>query len=80
MEVYIIDMVVKSLRSEDHLKNLEKAFRIVHAHKNDAQPSQVYIGILAGKFPSFIIIRRGNEICLNQIKALRDMPMPNDRP
>lgn len=76
MEVYIKDMVVKSLRSEDHPKHLEKAFRILHEHKMMPNPVNCMFGIPAGKFFGFIITQRGIEMRLNQFEALRDMPSP----
>lgn len=44
MEIYIDGMVVKSLKSEDHLK-----------HKMVLNPAKCTFGIFAGKFLSFII-------------------------
>lgn len=73
IEVYVDDMVVKSLMSEVHL---EKAFRILCKHRMMLYPAKCTFGILMNKFLDSIITQRGIEECLDQIKALRDMPSP----
>ncbi|CCF85946.1 putative RNA-directed DNA polymerase [Nitrolancea hollandica Lb] len=43
MEVYIDDMLVKSLKKEDHVKHLEECFDILNKYRNEAEPGKVHI-------------------------------------
>ncbi|XP_021985736.1 uncharacterized protein LOC110881907 [Helianthus annuus] len=49
MEVYIDDMVVKSKRAEDYLRDLEEAFDILDKFNMKLNPSKCHFGIKAGE-------------------------------
>ena len=51
MEVYIDDMMVKSKKVEDHLKDLEEAFNILDEYNMKLDPSKCHFGMRSDKFP-----------------------------
>ena len=70
MEVYIDDMVVKSKKAEDHLRDLEEAFDILDNYNMKLNPSKCHFGVKAGKFLGYMVTKRGIEASPEQIKAL----------
>ncbi|MFS7992507.1 putative nucleotidyltransferase, Ribonuclease H [Helianthus anomalus] len=70
MEVYIDDMVVKSRKTEDHLKDLEEAFNILDKYNMELNPSKCHFGVKAGKFLGYMVTKRGIEASPEQIKAI----------
>uniref|UniRef100_A0A2N9ILK1 Integrase catalytic domain-containing protein n=1 Tax=Fagus sylvatica TaxID=28930 RepID=A0A2N9ILK1_FAGSY len=76
VEVYIDDMLVKSVRKEDHLSNLKEAFEILRRDKLRLNVSKCLFGISSGKFLGHIISDRGIEANLDQISASADKCRP----
>lgn len=54
MKVYINDMVVKSLKNEDHLRHLEKTSQIPRQHKMMLNLAKCTFEIPPGKFLGYI--------------------------
>ena len=57
MEVYIDDILVKSLKAADHIAHLEEAFGILRKHRVMLNPSQCIFGISSGKFLGFLVTK-----------------------
>ena len=76
MEVYIDDMLVKSLKAVDHIAHLEEAFGFLQKHRIMLNPSKCIFGVSSGKFLGFLVIKRGIEANLDQIQALLVMSSP----
>ncbi|KAK8921231.1 hypothetical protein KSP39_PZI020106 [Platanthera zijinensis] len=76
MEVYVDDMLVKSIRRDDHLKDLVKCLRILRQYGMRLNPSKCAFGITSGKFLGFMVTQRGIEANLEKIKALEEMSPP----
>ena len=55
MEVYIDDMLVKSLRAEDHLAHLQKTFEILRKYNMKLNPEKCAFGVGWGKFLGFMV-------------------------
>ena len=66
MEVYIDDMVVKSKKAEDHLRDLKEAFRILDEYNMKLNPAKCHFGVRAGKFLGYMVTKRGIEASLNK--------------
>ena len=77
MEVYIDDMLVKSITAEFHIAHLSEAFQILREYNMKMNPSKCAFGVSAGKFLGFIVNNRGIEANLDKIKAMLDMPLPS---
>ncbi|OAO96594.1 hypothetical protein AXX17_AT4G08320 [Arabidopsis thaliana] len=50
MEVYIDDMLVKSLKKEDHVKHLEECFEILNQYQMKLNPAKCTFGVPSGEF------------------------------
>lgn len=74
MEVYIDDMLVKSLQAEDHIAHLADCFAIVKQHNMHLNPSKWSFGVSSEKFLGHIITKRGIEANPDQIRVIMNMP------
>ncbi|KAL5560380.1 hypothetical protein UlMin_036591 [Ulmus minor] len=61
MEVYVDDMLVKSLKTEEHIQNLKETFEILRRYKIKLNPSKCAFGVSSGKFLGFMVNHRGIE-------------------
>ena len=55
VQVYIDDMLVKSRREEDHLKDLEETFITLCSYNMKHNPSKCAFRVMAGKFLGFMV-------------------------
>ena len=78
VEVYIDDMLVKSLDEEKHLDNLRETFDTLRRHQMKLNPSKCAFGVSSGKFLGFMISQRGIEANTNKIQAILDMEPPKN--
>ena len=78
MEVYIDDMLVKSIKDELHITHLDEAFQVLKSYNMKLNPSKCSFGVSAGKFLGFIVNKQGIEANLDKIKAVLDMLTPSN--
>ncbi|XP_017256033.2 uncharacterized protein LOC135147082 [Daucus carota subsp. sativus] len=78
MEVYIDDMVVKSLNAEDHVRHLEEVFDVLRQYNMKLNPSKCNFAVSSGKFLGHMVTRRGIEASPEQIKAIHDLTSPSN--
>ncbi|KAL5579243.1 hypothetical protein UlMin_011685 [Ulmus minor] len=82
MEVYVDDMLVKSLKTEEHIQNLTEIFEILRRYKMKLNPSKCAFGVSSGKFLGFMrltgriaalnrFISRATDRCKPFFQALR---------
>ena len=50
IEVYIDDMLVKSLRENDHVEHLEEYFKVLNKYQMKLNPTKCSFGASSGKF------------------------------
>ena len=55
MEVYIDDMLVKSVKAEHHITHLAEAFQVLKSYNMKLNPAKCAFGVFAGKFFGFIV-------------------------
>ncbi|XP_058203092.1 uncharacterized protein LOC131317571 [Rhododendron vialii] len=77
MEAYIDDMVVKSLKAENHLSHLAEVFAILKKHKLRLNADKCAFGVSSGKFLGYLVTRRGIEADPNQILAIQQLKPPS---
>jgi len=58
MEVYIDDMLVKSLRAEDHLEHLQETFNILKKYNMKLNPEKCAFGVGSEIFLGFMVLSR----------------------
>jgi hypothetical protein len=78
VEVYIDDMLVKSLHEEDHITDLLQVFNILRESRLRLNASKCTFGVSSGKFLGHVVSRRGIEPNPDQIAALVDSAEPRN--
>ena len=78
MEVYIDDMLVKSVKAEHHVDHLAESFQVLKDYKMKLNPTKCAFGVSAGKFLGFIVNSRGIEVNQDKIKSVLDMRPPSN--
>ena len=76
MEVYIDDMLVKSLEAEDHISHLQQAFSTLQKCNMKLNPAKCSFGVSSGKFLGYIVTHRGIEANTEQIRVIHSIPCP----
>ncbi|XP_024014549.1 uncharacterized protein LOC112088502 [Eutrema salsugineum] len=79
MEVYIDDMLVKSLKEEDRIAHLRKCFEQLNKHNMKLNPAKCRFAVTSGEFLGYLVTHRGIEANPKQIKALIEMPSPRTK-
>ena len=74
MEVYINDMLVKSITAELHIAHMSEVFQILRTYNMKLNPAKCAFGVSVGKF----LDDRGIEANPDKIKAMLDMPPPSN--
>ncbi|GKV05830.1 hypothetical protein SLEP1_g17794 [Rubroshorea leprosula] len=73
LEVYVEDIVVKSLKAEDHLADLDETFNNLRKNRMRLNPAKCIFGVESGKFLGFMVSRRGIEVNPEKIRAIIEM-------
>ena len=55
VQVYVDDMLVNSLREDDHLNDLQETFETLWSYNMKLNPSKYTFGVTAGKFLRFMV-------------------------
>jgi hypothetical protein len=76
MEIYIDDVVVKSVGFKSHLADLHLAFERMRKYGLKMNPLKCAFGVLAGRFLGFIMHENGIEVDPNKIEAIRRIHEP----
>ncbi|XP_059669890.1 uncharacterized protein LOC132315551 [Cornus florida] len=76
MEVYVDDMLVKSLKAQDHLVDLQETFQVLRKHQMKLNPSKCAFGVSSGKFLGYMVSRRGIEANPEKVQAILNMQSP----
>ena len=79
MEVYVDDMLVKSLEAGEHIKDLREAFATLKKHQMKLNPTKCAFGVASGKFLGFMVTQRGIEANPEKIRAILDMKHPSSK-
>ena len=78
MEVYINDMLVKSVKAEHHVDHLAESFLVLKDYTMKLNPTKCAFGVSAGRFLGFIVNSRGIEANPDKIRAVLDMRLPSN--
>ncbi|KAL0461370.1 UNVERIFIED_CONTAM: Retrovirus-related Pol polyprotein from transposon opus [Sesamum latifolium] len=76
LEVYVDDMLVKSKKAADHVKDLEETFSVLRKYKLKLNPAKCAFGVQGGRFLGFMVTQRGIEANPLKIKAIIYMKAP----
>ena len=78
VEVYVDDMLVKSLDEEKHLDDLQETFDTLRRHQMKSNSSHCALGVSSGKFLGFMVSQRGIEANPDKIQAILDIEPPKN--
>ncbi|GKV44656.1 hypothetical protein SLEP1_g51818 [Rubroshorea leprosula] len=73
LKVYVDDIVVKSLKAENHLTDLDETFNNLRKNKMRLNPTKCIFGVESGKFLVFMVSRRVIEVNPEKIKTIVEM-------
>ena len=73
VQVYVDDMLLKSLRENDHLSNLQETFDTLQAYNMKLNQNKCVFRVTARKFLGFMVSQRGIEVNLEKIRAIMEL-------
>ena len=76
MQVYVDDMLVKSLHEENHLNELRETFNTLWSYNMKLNPNKCMFSVMAGKFLGFMVSQRGIEVNPERIWAIVELEPP----
>ena len=78
VEVYVDDMLVKSLDEKKHLDDLQETFDTLRQYNMKLNPSKCAFGVSLGKFLGFMVSQKGIKVNPNKIQAILNMESPKN--
>ena len=79
MEVYIDDMLVKSLQAKDHVSHLEECFVQLNSHNMKLNPTKYRFAVASGEFLGYLVTYHGIEANPKQINKFIEMASPKNK-
>jgi hypothetical protein len=76
VEVYVDDMLVKSIRATKHIEDLRETFQTLRKYKMKLNPMKCAFGVSSGKFLGFMVSQRGIEANPEKVKDVLKMEAP----
>jgi hypothetical protein len=78
VEIYIDDVVIKSLNHESHLDDVRKTLECTRKHGLKMNPNKCAFGVSAGKFLGFLVHEGGIEVGKKSMKAIDEVVPPTN--
>ena len=69
IEVYIDDMLIKSLHADQHLDHIRQAFEVLKKYSMKRNPTKCLFGVASDKFLGYMVTQHGIEA--SQIRSNR---------
>ena len=69
VEVYVDNMLVKSLQEDEHLSDLQETFDTLWAYNMKLNPNKCVFRVTAGKFLGFMVSQTGIEVNPEKVRA-----------
>ena len=79
IEVYVDDMMVKSLTKEGHFEALDKFLARAEKYNLILNPKKCIFEVTLGKLLGHIMSQRGIEVDPDKVKVIREMPPPKNK-
>ena len=76
VQVYVDDMLVKSVREDDHLNDLQETFDTLRSYNMKLNPSKCVFGVTVGKFLGFMVSQRGIEVNPKKVWVILELEPP----
>ena len=78
VEVYVDDMLVKSLDEKKHLDDLQETFDTLRRYNIKLNPSKCAFEVSSGKFLGFLVSQRGTKVNPDKIQVILNMGPPRN--
>lgn len=78
MEVYVDDMLVKSIKGRQHEADLKESFQILCKYNMKLNPTKRTCEVILGKFSSFLVHQRGIKVNSYKVQAILEMSTPTN--
>ena len=78
VQVYIGDMLVKSIREDDHLDDLKETFDTLCSYNMKLNPNKCAFRVTTRKFLGFMVSQRGIEVNPDKIKVIMKLTSPKN--
>jgi hypothetical protein len=78
VEIYIDDVVIKSLDHESHLNDVRKILECTRKHGLKMNPNKCAFGVLAEEFLGFLVHEGGIEVGKKSMKAIDEVVPPTN--
>jgi hypothetical protein len=78
VEIYIDDVVIKSLNHESHLDDVRKTLECTRKHGLKMNPNKCAFGVSAGEFLGFLVHEGGIEVGKKSMKAIDEVVPPTN--
>jgi hypothetical protein len=76
VEVYVDDMLVKSVEARDHVSDLKETFDTIRRYRMKLNPAKCAFGVSSGKFLGYLVSQRGIEANPEKVRAVLEMQPP----
>ena len=76
VQVYMDDMLVKILRENNHLDDLQETFDTLRSYNMKLNLSKCVFRVTAGKFLGFMVSQRGIEVNPEKVRAIMELGPP----
>ncbi|GLU23140.1 hypothetical protein SLE2022_391670 [Rubroshorea leprosula] len=76
IEVYVDDMIVTSVRAEDHLGDLSETFQNLRRAQMKLNPMKCTFAVESGKFLGYVVSKKGIEVNPDKVQAVQQMESP----
>ena len=76
VQVYVNDMLIKGVREDDHLSDLQETFNMLRTYNMKLNPSKCAFEVTAGKFLGFMVSQRGIDVNLEKVRAIMELAPP----
>ena len=78
VQIYVDDILVKSRREDDHLKDLKETFNTLRSYNMKLNPGKCTFEVTTRKFLGFMVSQRGIKANLDKIRAIMEMVLPRN--
>ena len=75
-QVYVDDMLVKSIRENNHLSDLQKTFNTHRSYNMKLTSNKCVFKMTTGKFLGFMVSQRGIKVNPKKIQAIMELAPP----
>ncbi|GKU90839.1 hypothetical protein SLEP1_g4783 [Rubroshorea leprosula] len=76
IEVYVDDMIVTSVRAENHIGDLDETFQNLRRAQMKLNPLKCTFAVESGKFLGYVVSKKGIEVNPEKVEAVQQMEPP----